>query len=336
MFARYRKPIRRPHPYRLHLMPLESRDVPATWHIDMLSSSLGDTESTIASSLVVGTASVTANTANDAVALAMSGNVIVTYSGQTHTYTFGPTSTTGTGAAFRIVGTGSSTVLQLEDLADMPGATPDYDYNDYSWNLNVVQTTANGDPLPEVGIEAIDPTAAEAKSPPGSSTGLFRVSRSGSTTDALTTYVRIETPAGSATNKYDYNELPLNSVTYTGGNGSVTENLYQVSFAPGETNVMIPLVALDDVDPEGTELVQLRVVGIDGKYIASTNKYAVAEVSIADNDPFLAPGCLPYAEAEASRWVTLDAPQQGGHVGFVSGGGDYWSERRAAEFLSAL
>ena len=138
--------------------PLESRDVPATWHIDMLSASLGDTESTITSSLVVGTASVTANSAKDAVALAISGDVVVAYSGQTHTYTFGPTSTTGTGAAFRIVGTGSSTVLQLEDLADMPGTTPDFDYNDYSWNLNVTQTSANGDPLPEVGIEAIDPT----------------------------------------------------------------------------------------------------------------------------------------------------------------------------------
>ena len=108
----------------------------------------------------------------------INGNVIVTYSGQAHTYTFNPTLTTGTGAAFRIVGTGSTgstgstTELQLEDLADMPGATPDHDYNDYTWSLNVTQTAANGDPLPEVGIEAIDPTAAEAKSPPGTSTGL--------------------------------------------------------------------------------------------------------------------------------------------------------------------
>jgi predicted alpha/beta-fold hydrolase len=58
-------------------------------------------------------------------------------------------------------------------------------------------------------------------------------------------------------------------------------------------------------------------------------------VSAAD-DPFLAPECFPVAEADGSGWVTLDAPKRGGHVGFVSAGPDYWSERRTAEFLSAL
>jgi uncharacterized protein len=53
------------------------------------------------------------------------------------------------------------------------------------------------------------------------------------------------------------------------------------------------------------------------------------------DDPFLAPDCFPYAEARASEWVTLETPAHGGHVGFVSGGADYWSERRAAEFLTA-
>ena len=154
MFTRLRKP----HSYRLNLVPLESRDVPATWHVEMLSSNPGSTDATITESLVVGTAIVTAPTANDAVSLAITGNVVVAYSGQTHTYTFNPTSTSGTGAAFRIVGSGSTTELQLEDMADMPGATPDYDYNDHTWSLNVTQTSANGDPLPEVGIEAIDPT----------------------------------------------------------------------------------------------------------------------------------------------------------------------------------
>ena len=289
MFARFRKPTSKKHSYRLNLVPLESRDVPATWHVQMLSSNPGSTDATITETLVVGTANVTAPTANDAVSLAITGNVVVAYSGQTHTYTFGPTSTSGTGAAFRIVGSGSNTELQLEDLAGMPGATPDYDYNDHTWSLNVAQTAANGDPLPEVGIEAIDPTAAEAKSPPGTSTGLFRVSRSGSTTDALTAYVRIETTAGSATNKDDYSELVLDTVTYTTGGGSTTENLYQVTFAPNETYVTIPIVPIDDILPESTESVQLRVVGIDGKYVASTNKYAVAELLLADNDPFLAP-----------------------------------------------
>ncbi len=52
------------------------------------------------------------------------------------------------------------------------------------------------------------------------------------------------------------------------------------------------------------------------------------------DDPFLAPQCFPYAEAKASAWVTLDAPARGGHVGFASLAAEYWSERRAAEFLT--
>ncbi len=75
--------------------PLEPRDVPATWHVQMLSSNPGNTDATITESLVVGTASVTAPTANDAITLAMSGNVVVAHSGQTKTYTFNPTSTSG-------------------------------------------------------------------------------------------------------------------------------------------------------------------------------------------------------------------------------------------------
>ena len=57
----------------------------------------------------------------------------------------------------------------------------------------------------------------------------------------------------------------------------------------------------------------------------------------AQDDPFLAPECFPYAEAERNSWLHLEAPRQGGHVGFVGGGafpGEYWSERRAGEFLT--
>jgi len=54
------------------------------------------------------------------------------------------------------------------------------------------------------------------------------------------------------------------------------------------------------------------------------------------DDPFLSPGCFPRQEASASPWFHLEAPDRGGHVGFVSfgGNGDYWSERRAVEFAS--
>ena len=51
------------------------------------------------------------------------------------------------------------------------------------------------------------------------------------------------------------------------------------------------------------------------------------------NDPILGPACYPYDEAEDSEFFHLETPAQGGHVGFGPGR-EYWSERRAAEFLS--
>lgn len=55
----------------------------------------------------------------------------------------------------------------------------------------------------------------------------------------------------------------------------------------------------------------------------------------AENDPFLGPGCYPYEEAAVSRFLHLETPRTGGHVGFAAfgNGGEYWSETRAAGFL---
>jgi predicted alpha/beta-fold hydrolase len=55
----------------------------------------------------------------------------------------------------------------------------------------------------------------------------------------------------------------------------------------------------------------------------------------AKNDPFLTPESFPYAEAEASAYVQFEAPESGGHVGFLDlrNGLERWSERRAVEFL---
>ena len=55
----------------------------------------------------------------------------------------------------------------------------------------------------------------------------------------------------------------------------------------------------------------------------------------AKDDPFLSPGCYPADVARNSRFLTLETPESGGHVGFVSRFGEpaYWSELRAAEFF---
>ena len=53
----------------------------------------------------------------------------------------------------------------------------------------------------------------------------------------------------------------------------------------------------------------------------------------AGNDPILGAACYPYEEADASGSFFFETPAQGGHVGFGAGQ-EYWSEKRAAEFLS--
>jgi len=53
------------------------------------------------------------------------------------------------------------------------------------------------------------------------------------------------------------------------------------------------------------------------------------------NDPFLGPDCYPREEAAGSDCFFAEFPTTGGHVGFPAtlADGDYWPERRAAEFL---
>lgn len=57
----------------------------------------------------------------------------------------------------------------------------------------------------------------------------------------------------------------------------------------------------------------------------------------AANDPFLSPSCYPVEQAGKSTSLTLEIPKAGGHVGFpvLGNGNRYWSEMRAAAFVSA-
>lgn len=58
----------------------------------------------------------------------------------------------------------------------------------------------------------------------------------------------------------------------------------------------------------------------------------------AADDPFLSAACFPRELARDSRWLHLEVPSHGGHVGFAQFGGDgtYWSEARALSFLCGL
>ena len=75
-----------------------------------------------------------------------------------------------------------------------------------------------------------------------------------------------------------------------------------------------------------------------GAFLAGITRPAL--ILSAANDPFLAPTCFPREFAVRSRVVYLEAPAQGGHVGFVSVGA-LWgaptvAEARALEFAQSL
>jgi predicted alpha/beta-fold hydrolase len=54
------------------------------------------------------------------------------------------------------------------------------------------------------------------------------------------------------------------------------------------------------------------------------------------NDPFLAPEAFPWEEAQANPHLFLEAPESGGHVGFLDlkHGLQPWSDRRVVQFLA--
>jgi len=71
-----------------------------------------------------------------------------------------------------------------------------------------------------------------------------------------------------------------------------------------------------------------------GKFL---NKITIPTLIVnALNDPFLGENCYPREQASQSKFVFLEIPKTGGHVGFplFNHKNQYWSEQRAVEFLS--
>lgn len=55
------------------------------------------------------------------------------------------------------------------------------------------------------------------------------------------------------------------------------------------------------------------------------------------NDPILSRECFPYSLAEKHRFIHLEAPVLGGHVGFsLPHSNETWSERRSLEFIQSI
>ena len=83
--------------------------------------------------------------------------------------------------------------------------------------------------------------------------------------------------------------------------------------------------------------------GAEDYYAQSSSGPYVGRVRVplllisAQDDPFIPPECLPRAAAARNEFVTLEAPANGGHLGFVAGPLVPWfyAERRAVEFLAS-
>jgi hypothetical protein len=80
----------------------------------------------------------------------------------------------------------------------------------------------------------------------------------------------------------------------------------------------------------------------DDYYNTASSEQHISAINVptlivnAINDPFLSKSCFPIESCKYHKFVTLEMPENGGHVGFVSKGNVYWSEKRALEFIQSI
>jgi hypothetical protein len=128
--------------------------------------------------------------------------------------------------------------------------------------------------LPTVTVAATDATAAE----PGTDTGTFTVTRTGSTAAALTVNLTV---GGTATNGVDYTTI-ANTVTIPAGSSTAT----------------VQVTPIDDTLVEGDETVVLGVGASSAYNVSAANS---ATVTILDNDTTAAT-----LVASGAAWKYLD------------------------------
>jgi hypothetical protein len=230
---------------------LESRDVPALWNIEAISPLTGDpgsTDATHTGSLNLTSTTATGATAIEALSNILDGFMTVTFQGQTESKPF----TVGTGDPFRIVTVDSTTLrVEFEDLAIFGDAAIDWDYNDRTWDFEVIEDTT-----PVVGVTRLS-DAVE-----GREVGLFHLTRSG---DTATTISVDYTLGGPATEGTDYTEL--------GGS---------VFFEVGQSEAFVELQAVDDTSTEGDETVEMSLSTGSGYQLGTPS---VALITIRDDEP---------------------------------------------------
>ncbi|MBD2568895.1 Calx-beta domain-containing protein [Anabaena lutea] len=144
-------------------------------------------------------------------------------------------------------------------------------------------------PLPVITIAATDANAAETATGETANPGVFTLTRTGSTTDALTVNY---TTAGTATNGTDYTNLPAT-----------------VTFAAGSATATVTVNPIDDTLVEGTETAILNLATGTGYTLGAATS---ATVNIADNDfPPLPVITIAATDANAAETATGETANPG-------------------------
>ena len=110
-----------------------------------------------------------------------------------------------------------------------------------------------------------------------------------------------------------------------------------------DTGFLIGLKTLEDFDEAFTAR-QFGFSGAQDYYRRASARPLLKRISVptlllnAQDDPFLGPDCFPWDIAQASGFLFLEAPEHGGHIGFLTGqaGGEYWHETRVSDFFTAV
>lgn len=183
-----------------------------------------------------------------------------------------------------------------------------------SWIDSIVGSVTPTPTLPVVSIRATDATAAETIAGQATNSGIFVISRTGTTTTALAVNLRF---SGTATSGSDYN-----AVSST------------VSIPAGATSVSVVINPVDDTLVESTETLVLAI-GTNAAYSIDST-LTNATISIQDNDSAPPPPSISNNFFSNRRIITgttaivtgsnVSATREAGepNVRSVSGGKSVW------------
>ncbi|TAD77647.1 MAG: choice-of-anchor D domain-containing protein [Oscillatoriales cyanobacterium] len=221
--------------------------------------------------------------------------------------------TTGLPGTIVPSGSGSFTLRYNPSVVGPSSRTFSLINNDSDENPYDILLTGTANILPTVTIAAPVATASE-----GSTDGVYRLTRTGSTTSALTVNLNLLTPTAQAPKDTDY--------TLSGGSISGSGSTRTVTIPAGASTVDINLSAINDVHAEAIETLRLQVAASANYNVGGAS---TADVAITANDTVVnvltdgstyadLEGSLRQAVINANTFAGTDAISFSGVTGTVN------------------